>query len=413
MASTLSSGMVPINAKLEFFGIPDQEDIGTADSLRLVADRVKTNILVVSCDLITDGDFLDLMSVHRKNESCLTVMLSQLPNSITTDVVVPGFKAKQRSNLEEKISMGFDFNNMEHIVYWKAQVDMEDEFVAFTKKFLNRFPCARIQSNWTDCHAYLIKDFILKYLKDKREVSSVQGELVPLVVKKQMSVFQPSQPQEESSMASPNGDLKLDKKKDLIHYAGESSSSLSHTVQSLSLTSPNFGTSNDAPRKNLIGCYAYRQTEGFCVRANTIAAFAEASKQMPRLTSHFLPAKQNAGPNVPEGTVIKSKSQVGADSMLGENVTIGEKVSIKKSVVGKNCTIGDGVKITNSVVMDGVSISQSCTISNCIVSQSAKIETGCQLSNCIIGDNQTIATMSIHNNDVLSNLAHMMSVPLE
>ena len=44
--------------------------------------------------------------------------------------------------------------------------------------------------------------------------------------------------------------------------------------------------------------------------------------------------------------------------MLGENVTIGEKVSIKKSVLGKNCTVGDGVKITNSVVMDGVSISQ-------------------------------------------------------
>ena len=50
--------------------------------------------------------------------------------------------------------------------------------------------------------------------------------------------------------------------------------------------------------------------------------------------------------------------QVGADSILGENVTIGEKVSIKKSVLGKNCTVGDGVKITNSVVMDGVSISQ-------------------------------------------------------
>ncbi|KAK3767217.1 hypothetical protein RRG08_018087 [Elysia crispata] len=413
LASNLTSGKVPINAKLEFSTIPDQEDIGTADSLCQIADRVKTNVLIVSCDLITDGDFLDLMSVHRKNSSCLTVMLSQLPNSLTADTVVPGFKAKQKSNSGEKISIGFEHNNMEHIVYWKAQVDMEDEFVIFSKKFLNRFPCARIQSNWTDCHVYLIRDFVIKYLNDKREISSVQGELVPLVVKKQMSVFLPKPPQEESSMASPGGDLKLDKKKDLIDYAGETSSHLSHIIQSLSLTSPSFGVNEDTPRKNLIGCFAYRQTDGFCVRANTIAAFAETSKQMPRLMSHFLPAKYTAGPNVPEGTVIKPKSQVGADSMLGENVTIGEKVSIKKSVLGKNCTVGDGVKITNSVVMDGVSISQNCTISNCIVSQSAKIETGCQLSNCIIGDNQTIATMSTHNNDVLSNLAHMMSVPLE
>ncbi|GFO19053.1 translation initiation factor eif-2b subunit gamma, partial [Plakobranchus ocellatus] len=357
-ASALTPGMVPVKAKLEFLGISDQEDAGTADSLRLIADKVKTNALVVSCDLITDGDLLDLMSVHRKNDSSLTVMLSQLPTAITADTVVPGFKAKQKNNLGEKISIGFEYSNVEHVVYWKAQVDMEDELVAFSKKFLNRFPCARIQSSWTDCHVYLIRDFIIKYLKDKGELSSLQGELVPLVVKKQMSTFHPAKLQEEAGMDSPNGDLKLDKKKDLVDYAGETCNKLSHTIKSLSLTSPNFGSNEDAAQKDLIRCYAYRQTSGFCVRTNTIAAYAEASKQMPRLTSQFFLPKQTAFQNVPENTIIKPKSQVGADSMLGENVEIGEKVSIKKSVLGKFCRVGDGVKITNSVIMDDVSISQ-------------------------------------------------------
>ena len=46
----------------------------------------------------------------------------------------------------------------------------------------------------------------------------MQGELLPHVVKKQMSVFLPSQPPEESSMASPSGDLKMDKKKGDVSF---------------------------------------------------------------------------------------------------------------------------------------------------------------------------------------------------
>lgn len=48
--------------------------------------------------------------------------------------------------------------------------------------------------------------------------------------------------------------------------------------------------------------------------------------------------------------------QVGNDCMVDESVSIGEKVSIKKSVIGKHTTIGEKVKISNSVIMDHVTI---------------------------------------------------------
>lgn len=50
--------------------------------------------------------------------------------------------------------------------------------------------------------------------------------------------------------------------------------------------------------------------------------------------------------------------QVGVDCLLGESVTIGEKVSIKKSVIGNHCKIGEKVKITNCVIMDHVNIQE-------------------------------------------------------
>ena len=56
---------------------------------------------------------------------------------------------------------------------------------------------------------------------------------------------------------------------------------------------------------------------------------------------------------------FKMLYQVGKlDCMVDESVSIGEKVSVKKSVIGKHTTIGEKVKITNSVIMDHVTIKE-------------------------------------------------------
>jgi hypothetical protein len=48
---------------------------------------------------------------------------------------------------------------------------------------------------------------------------------------------------------------------------------------------------------------------------------------------------------------------VGAECVVGEGTRVGERASIKKSVIGKHCVIHDGVKIINSVIMNHVTIS--------------------------------------------------------
>ena len=50
--------------------------------------------------------------------------------------------------------------------------------------------------------------------------------------------------------------------------------------------------------------------------------------------------------------------QIGNDCLVGQGATIGDKVSIKKSIIGKHCMIGDKVKITNSVVLDHVTVGE-------------------------------------------------------
>ena len=38
----------------------------------------------------------------------------------------------------EKISIGFDNENNEHILFWRAQIDMDDDEIYLTKRFLDR-----------------------------------------------------------------------------------------------------------------------------------------------------------------------------------------------------------------------------------------------------------------------------------
>lgn len=412
MHNVLSDKSVPIEAKLEYVVIPDNEEEGTADSLRRVADKVKTTALVVSCDFVSDCDLTDFIAVHRKHNSSFTTFLSHLPTSLVAETAVPGFKTKQKNQLSEKISIGFDNENNEHILFWRAQIDMDDDEIYLTKRFLDRFPCTRIQSKWTDLHVYMMNKFVIKYLIDKSEIGSIQGELLPLVVKKQLSTLVNTSQADESDITGNQSECKEEKKKDLIDYADEFDHDLTYSANCLSLTSSSFGESKDSPRKDLIKCYAYRQTSGFCMRTNTMAAYFETCKQIPRLMSHYLPKKSTVQ-RVPESTSIKSKSQVGADCLLGENVEIGEKVSVKKSVIGKNCKIEDKVKITNSVILDNVIIQESSNISNCIIADAAHIGDKCELSSCIVGQQQNISTMSKYTNEALTSLTEMMEVALE
>ncbi|PIK48232.1 hypothetical protein BSL78_14876, partial [Apostichopus japonicus] len=131
-----------------------------------------------------------------------------------------------------------------------------------------------------------------------------------------------------------------------------------------------------------IGCYAFISQGGFCIRANTIAAYCEANRQIA--------ARNDLRPEVN----IPSKSQVGHDSMVGQGSSVGDKVSIKKSIIGQHCVIKDRVKITNSVVMDHVTIHEGCIIHGSVVCGNAHINEGVEIKDCVVGYSQSLAEKS-------------------
>jgi translation initiation factor eIF-2B subunit gamma len=102
-----------------------------------------------------------------------------------------------------------------------------------------------------------------------------------------------------------------------------------------------------------VSCYAIVQRQGFTARANTVWSYAEINRTM---------VKNLPNEKVPDTTEVSPKTQVlvfvnfkiGNDSLIGHSTTIGERCSVKRTVVGNHVKIGKGCKLINCVVMDYV-----------------------------------------------------------
>ena len=97
-----------------------------------------------------------------------------------------------------------------------------------------------------------------------------------------------------------------------------------------------------------------------------------ASEHADRLLDAKLNAKH--GNYVHEGVQIGSKTTVASACMVGRGSSLGDKCSVKRSVLGANCRLGSNVKIINSVLMDSVVVDDSCHVQNSIVCSGAHLQ---------------------------------------
>ncbi|KAL3959715.1 hypothetical protein ACCO45_004832 [Purpureocillium lilacinum] len=111
-----------------------------------------------------------------------------------------------------------------------------------------------------------------------------------------------------------------------------------------------------------------------------------------------LPSIEEAGPDAaspfahpkkvayPEG--VKPRTTITKqDSLIGENVTVEEKTSIKETVVGAGCQIKEGAKLSQCVLMDGVVVGKGCKLSKCILGKRCVIGDGSVLTDCEVQEN--------------------------
>lgn len=85
---------IDLEIKIDYFSIPDNEDLGTADSLRLLSDKLRSDVLVISCDFISDVNLKGVIDIFRSHGASIATLLAHPQHS--ESVVVPGPKSKHK-----------------------------------------------------------------------------------------------------------------------------------------------------------------------------------------------------------------------------------------------------------------------------------------------------------------------------
>jgi translation initiation factor eIF-2B subunit gamma len=366
---------------IDFVTVPNEEDRGTADTLRHLAGlkKIVSDVLVISCDLVTDVPLHQLADMHRTQDASLTMMLVSTSNQNAEKEASSGGKGATKSKTGDRDLIGLDEDS--RLLFFAAEADL-DESIVLRKSLLTRHPCITIMTRLVDAHLYLISKWVIEYLTDNRMLNSIKGELIPHLIKKQFCSSK-AKLQANDGSSGPQRQQRSGSQSDIHSFV--SCDPIALVAQELSSSG---NTSPKARIRNDIRCYACVVNEGFCVRANTLNAYDEVNRQICRHLPSVLPEWRE--PAIHPTANIHQRSQVGSDSLVGEGVTIGEKCSIKWSNIGKHCVISDRVKITNSVIMDYVNIKEGCNVQGCIVCSNAHIGEGCVIKGCQVGQGFTV-----------------------
>ncbi|KAJ2552701.1 Translation initiation factor eIF-2B subunit gamma [Coemansia sp. RSA 1933] len=344
------------------------EAYGTADTLRQLAPQIKSDVIVVPCDLIIDvptTQFLDMFRMRRPAIAALffeTMKSEGGGGSAKANNMLPVVGIDQPSSRlvfiqdispdESKVASA-----TMPIVQKAGKVKEE---IAVDMSLVRKFPSIAVSGKMQDSHVYVLQRWVLDYILASPEITSLQDDLLPLFVEAQSNL----------SLCEEKGILK--------HMRSYMERRVDKDMAAQFSTAGGAGIDSDDP----LNVFAYVRRGGIAGRADQISRYCDLNS---------IVTKVSLDQRVDPSAKLANQAQVGADSIVGASSQLDERCLVKRSVVGAHCVIGKNVNIINSVVMDHVTIGDGADVVSCVVCKLAKIGNKVQLRDCEIGATTTIS----------------------
>ncbi|PSN35021.1 Translation initiation factor eIF-2B subunit gamma [Blattella germanica] len=362
-----------LKIRLEFVGIPGVEDWGTADTLRHLSDKIKTDVLVVSCDLVTDMKLFPVFDVFRKHSAGVVALFFHPQHGDSPPIATPGPKSKQKP---ERDLVGLDAETS-RLVFLASVSDFDDS-VPLSRRLMR------------------------KHNRISISFGTLKGEMIPYIVKKQLSRNNRTKSDHDTSGGGSGDDMK----KDLFHFAQEDP--LVHMIRNMSFYSDHSGDMLPAYHGDIVRCYGYvAPTDNFGIRTNTVAAYCDINRRIKSLWSAMTGGSECIA--VHQTSDIKS-TQMDETCMVGEQTSIAEKTSIKGCNIGANCQIETKVRLTNCIIMNGVKVREGCVLTNCVLCDGVEIGRNSNLTDCLVGSQHSVPAEVTHANEVLTDVNRLMEI---
>ncbi|KAJ3318604.1 hypothetical protein HDU76_000788 [Blyttiomyces sp. JEL0837] len=306
-----------VECKIEVVKVKDIEE--TAYALKHIANRIKLDFIVMSCDIITNFPPQKLLDIHR------------IQNPSVTALFYENMKSEEAGAKKDDDSM---------------------EFVGY--------PVVNIHTKIKDAHVYVFKRWVIDFIS-KAKLGSIKDEVLPLLIHCQYSDHVLKREGIDKLISAPQNS-------DPFMLARE-----------MSTTGGGFAGVMSTPQVVITATVA---KEGYCFRANTTWAYLEGNRQMPKnptdkplILSKDIGQKAQIGLDsmVGEDTKIGERSSV-KKSIIGNHCVIGKNVKIAGSVIMDHCVIEDNVKLDSTIVCNGARIQESAQLKDCQVAAGCIVE---------------------------------------
>ncbi|KAJ3228861.1 hypothetical protein HDU78_009512, partial [Chytriomyces hyalinus] len=340
------------NSKVEVVKVKGSGSV-SADALRHVANRIKTDFIVMSCDTITNYPPNQLLDVFRAQSPTMAALFHE---PLKADGDASSSKKDKDDDLIEYI--GIDHSTCR--LLFCVDGDEVDDELPVRMSILDKFPAVNIHTKLRDAHLYVFKHWVIDFIA-KSKIQSIKDELIPLLTHFQYS---------EEVL-----------KREGIDKFGESGGSADSSVILLDSGDAGEEEVTDFHREIVCTAIVARGDGGYCFRVNSVPNYLEGCRALVKTLS--------AEEQVARSVERQKGCQVG-DSVIGDSTRIGEKTGIKKSVIGKHCVIGKNVKIVNSVLMDHCVIEDKVVLEGTVVCGHSKVLEMSNLKDCQVASSVTV-----------------------
>ncbi|KAI3746448.1 hypothetical protein L6452_08882 [Arctium lappa] len=372
------------------------EEVGTAGALRAITHHLTaSDILVVSGDLVCDISPGAVAAAHRRHDAVVTAMFCSVPVTGPPESGSSGGKDKTKKPGCYNI-VGLDLTE-QFLLYIAAGMEVEKD-IKVQKSILSAVGKMEIRADLMDAHLYAFKRSVLQeVLNQKQTFRSLKQDVLPYLVKTQLR----SEILLNGAQAEENGNEKdafSNNKVMLSQLLANASTPSFHELYAL-------GPNGFAPAERKIHkCCVYLASKSkYCARLNSIQAFSDINRDVIGDASHISGCSFSVHNNVIHpSAVLGSKTTVGPQCMLGEGSQMGDKCSVKRSVIGRHCRIGSNVKVVNSVIMNHVTIGDGCSIQGSVISSNVQLQERAVLKDCQIGAGFVVTAGSEYKGESLA-----------
>ncbi|KAF8398189.1 hypothetical protein HHK36_017115 [Tetracentron sinense] len=355
------------------------EDVGTAGALRAVAHHLTANdILVVSGDLVCDVLPGAVAAAHRRHDAVVTAMLCAAPVSGPSETGSSVGKDKAKKPGRYNI-IGLD-PTRQFLLFVATGAEVEKD-IRVQKSILRAVGKMEIRADLMDAHLYAFKRSVLQeVLNQKDTFQSIKQDVVPYLVRSQLR-------SEVSPSSAPNAAENWNK---------EAASQNNQAMFSQHLARATI------PRTHKCCAYIANKSK-YCARLNSIQAYCDINRDVIGDASHISGYSFSVHNNIIHPSAeLGSKTTVGPQCMLGEGSQMGDKCSVKRSVIGRHCRIGSNVKVVNSVVMNHVTIGDGCSIQGSVICSNVQLQERVVLKDCQVGVGFVVTASSEYKGEALA-----------